>query len=80
MGGTRCRTGTVRSLRALCRRCDCRAADGPIALIVDDLHWADVSALRLFRHLLNQPLLPGVVIAAGLRPTEPLTRQPGGCD
>ena len=49
-----------------------RAADGPIALVVDDLHWADVSTLRLFRHLLDQPSLPGVLVAAGLRTTEPL--------
>ena len=50
-----------------------RAAEGPVALIIDDLHWADASALRLFRHLIDRPSLAGVLVAAGLRTTEPLT-------
>jgi predicted ATPase len=49
------------------------AAEGPIALVLDDLHWSDISALRLFRHLLDHPSMPGVLIAAALRSTEPLS-------
>ena len=49
-----------------------RAAAGPVALIVDDLHWADVTALRLLRHLLDRSPMSGVLLAAGLRTTEPL--------
>jgi tetratricopeptide (TPR) repeat protein len=47
-------------------------AVGPVALVLDDLQWAEVSALRLFRHLLDHPSLPGVLIAGALRTTEPL--------
>ena len=49
-----------------------RAIEGPVALVVDDLQWADLSALRLFAHLLDRPPLPGVLVAAGLRTTAPL--------
>ena len=49
-----------------------RASEGPVALVVDDLQWAELSALRLFAHLLDRPSLPGVLVAAGLRTTEPL--------
>ncbi len=49
-----------------------RAAECPVALVVDDLQWADLSALRLFRHLAERPSLPGVLVAGGLRTTEPL--------
>jgi hypothetical protein len=48
------------------------AAQGPVALLLDDLHCADVSALRLFHHLLDHPSLNGVLVAAALRTTEPL--------
>ena len=49
-----------------------RASEVPVALVVDDLQWADLSALRLFAHLLDRPSLSGVLVAAGLRTTEPL--------
>ena len=49
------------------------AAGGPIALLLDDLQWADVSALRLFRHLLDRPPVPRVLIAGAVRTTEPLS-------
>jgi tetratricopeptide (TPR) repeat protein len=48
------------------------AARGPVALVLDDLQWADVSALRLFRHLVDHPSLSPVMIAGALRTTEPL--------
>jgi tetratricopeptide (TPR) repeat protein len=48
------------------------AAGGPVAIVLDDVHWADVSALRLLRHLLDHPELPGLLLAAALRTTEPL--------
>jgi hypothetical protein len=49
-----------------------RASAGPVVLVVDDLHWADLTALRLLRHLLDRPSLSGVAVAAALRTTEPL--------
>jgi energy-coupling factor transporter ATP-binding protein EcfA2 len=48
------------------------AAQGPIALLLDDLQWAEVTALRLLTHLVHRPSLPGVLIAGALRTTEPL--------
>src|SRR5262245_42240066 len=48
------------------------AAHGPIALLLDDLQWAEVSLLRLLRHLVQRPALPGVLIAGALRTTERL--------
>jgi predicted ATPase len=48
------------------------AAQGPIALLLDDLQRAEVSALRLLSHLIHRPSLPGVLIAGALRTTEPL--------
>jgi tetratricopeptide (TPR) repeat protein len=49
-----------------------RAAERPMALVIDDLQWADLSALRFLAHLLDRPALAGVLVAAGLRTTEPL--------
>ena len=48
------------------------AARGPVALLLDDLQWTEVSALRLLRHLVQRPSLPGVLIVGALRTTEPL--------
>jgi hypothetical protein len=50
-----------------------RSTNRPLALLLDDLQWADVSALRLLRHLLDRPPIPRILIAGGLRTTEPLT-------
>jgi hypothetical protein len=50
-----------------------RATDGPIALLLDDLQWAELSTLQLFGHLVDHPLLSGVLIAGALRTTEPMT-------
>jgi hypothetical protein len=45
---------------------------GPTALLLDDLQWAATSTLRLFRHVLDHPSLPGVLVAGAIRTTEPL--------
>ncbi|MGD9571304.1 MAG: AAA family ATPase [Thermoleophilia bacterium] len=47
------------------------AAEGPLALVVDDLHWADVPSLRHLAYLV--PRLEGlpVLLVAGLRSGEP---------
>ena len=74
---TRCaapgrRIGTVRDLRADCLAFEHVRGPGPIALLLDDLQWAEVSALRLLCHLVHRPSLPGVLVAGALRTTEPL--------
>lgn len=49
------------------------AADGPLALVVDDLHWADVPSLRFLSYLAHR--LEGVplLVALGIRTAEPGT-------
>ncbi|MFD7307235.1 ATP-binding protein [Promicromonospora sp. NPDC059942] len=47
------------------------AARRPVALVVDDLHWADTASLRLFGHLAaRQPA--GVVLLGALRDRAPV--------
>ena len=38
------------------------AADGPVLMIVDDLHWADRSSLLLARHVAKEPQLGAVLM------------------
>jgi hypothetical protein len=49
-----------------------RATCGPLALLLDDLQWAELSTLQLFGHLVDHPLQSGVLIAGALRTTEPM--------
>lgn len=46
------------------------AADEPLMLIVDDLHWADRLTIQLLRHLLEQLHRTAFVIVATYRDTE----------
>lgn len=50
-------------------------ARGPLALVVDDLHWADSPSLRFLAYLL--PRLDGlpVLVVVALRPAEPTADQ-----
>ena len=50
------------------------AADGPVLMIVDDLHWADRSSLLLARHVANEPRLGAVLMVGTFRDSE---LQPG---
>ncbi|HET9740117.1 MAG TPA: AAA family ATPase [Solirubrobacteraceae bacterium] len=50
------------------------AADGPVLMIVDDLHWADRSSLLLARHVAKEPRLGAVLMVGTFRDTE---LQPG---
>src|SRR5918997_2777883 len=43
------------------------AAQAPVLLIVDDLHWADRSSLLLARHLAREPELGGVLMLGTFR-------------
>lgn len=46
------------------------AEDRPLALIVDDLHWADGASVRWFTHLAQRVQDMPVLLAAALRPAE----------
>jgi DNA-binding SARP family transcriptional activator/tetratricopeptide (TPR) repeat protein len=53
------------------------AARAPLALVVDDLHWADRATLRLLRHVARAPreaplLIVGTYRDADVRPSHPL--------
>ena len=62
------------------------AGDGPLLLVVDDLHWADRSSLRFVAYLAGRLEALPVGVVAGLRTAEPgtdpalvaeITRDPG---
>jgi DNA-binding CsgD family transcriptional regulator len=53
------------------------AEEGPVALVIDDLHWADASSLRFLRFLAPRLEELPVLVALATRPAEPgLDREP----
>lgn len=46
------------------------AARGPLALLLDDLHWADVPSLRLLAHVLDEIGDTSLLVVGGYRDTE----------
>ena len=53
------------------------AADGPLAVVVDDAHWADLASLRALTFAIRRLGDPPVVIAITCR-TDGLDRMPPG--
>jgi class 3 adenylate cyclase/tetratricopeptide (TPR) repeat protein len=51
------------------------AADGPLVLVVEDLHWADAGLLQFLNHLLDSLAEVALLVMAAARP-ELLDRQP----
>jgi DNA-binding CsgD family transcriptional regulator len=49
------------------------ASDGPLALVIDDVHWSDVPSLRFLTYLVRRLEGQPILIAAGLRTAEPGT-------
>ena len=47
------------------------AEEGPLVLLVDDLHWADRASLRLLEYLVRRLETLPVVVVATARPGEP---------
>jgi len=47
------------------------SARGPVALVVDDAHWADAPSLRFLAHLLRRMEGLRIVLVVALRPSEP---------
>jgi DNA-binding CsgD family transcriptional regulator len=48
--------------------------DGPVALVLDDLHWADDASLELVLHLLRRPPRIPLLLAVALRGIDPAPR------
>ena len=46
------------------------SCDAPLALIIDDVHWADTSTVELLAYLARREDLNGVVFLLAYRPTE----------
>ena len=46
----------------------------PVALLLDDLHWADDASIELVLHLLRRPARAPHLLAFALRPMEPAPR------
>src|SRR4030095_15527138 len=51
------------------------AADGPLVLVVEDLHWADAGLLQFLNYLLDSSADIALLVIAAARP-ELLDRQP----
>jgi len=47
------------------------AAEGPLAIVVDDLHWCDRPSLRFIAFLLNRLEGNAVIVVGSIRPEEP---------
>jgi hypothetical protein len=47
------------------------AAEGPLALVVDDLHWCDRPSLRFLAYLVRRMEGSAVLVVGSLRPAEP---------
>jgi DNA-binding CsgD family transcriptional regulator len=60
-----------RALRALLAM---MAREKPVALLLDDLHWADEASVELVLHLLRRPPAGPVLLAFAMRPVDPARR------
>jgi DNA-binding CsgD family transcriptional regulator len=60
-----------RALRALL---EMLGRERPVALLLDDLHWADDASIELVLHLLRRPARAPHLLAFALRPMEPAPR------
>lgn len=60
-----------RALRALL---ELLGGERPVALLLDDLHWADDGSLELVLHLLRRPPRVPHLLALAMRPVEPAGR------
>jgi hypothetical protein len=48
------------------------AADAPVVVVLDDLHWADESTVELLRFVTRQPQPGALLLVGAYRPHEPL--------
>jgi DNA-binding CsgD family transcriptional regulator len=71
MPGARERFRCHRALRALL---EMLGRERPVALLLDDLHWADDASIELVLHLLRRPARVPHLLAFALRPMEPAPR------
>jgi DNA-binding NarL/FixJ family response regulator len=65
IGGAAERFRHYRSLRSLLGML---ARERPVALVLDDLHWADEASVELVLHLLRRPVEGPLLLAVAMRP------------
>jgi len=58
----------VLTFRAVERVLERTTGEGPVVLVVEDLHWADPSSLELLEHLLGLPDRASLLLVCALRP------------
>ncbi len=63
-----------RSHRALRALIEMLGRERPVALLLDDLHWADDASIELVLHLLRRPARAPHLLAFALRPADPAPR------
>jgi len=63
-----------RSHRALRSLLEMLGRERPVALLLDDLHWADDASIELVLHLLRRPPRAPHLLAFALRPADPAPR------
>jgi ATP/maltotriose-dependent transcriptional regulator MalT len=59
-----------RSHRAVRELLERLTASGPLVLVLDDLHWADVGSVELLGSLLRRPPAAAVLVALSVRPRQ----------
>ena len=65
---TSSRIGVFDAVGRLLRRA---AAEAPLVLLLDDLHWADPSTVELLRFVAHQPRSGALLLVGAYRPREP---------
>jgi ATP/maltotriose-dependent transcriptional regulator MalT len=59
-----------RSHRAVCTLLEALAQSQPVALVLDDVHWADPASVELLGALLHRPPAARVLVALAVRPRQ----------
>ncbi|MDF5757112.1 LuxR family transcriptional regulator [Spongiactinospora sp. TRM90649] len=74
MAGDQSGLGRYRLYRAVRLLLEELAAPDGLALILDDVHWADVTTIELLDHLVRHPPRGSVLLAVGYRPAQAVPR------
>ena len=60
--------------RALAALLEMLARERPLALVLDDIHWADEASVEFILHLLRRPVRAPLLLAFAMRPVDPMPR------
>jgi DNA-binding CsgD family transcriptional regulator len=68
-GGAVARDDRLRHQHAVSRLVEALAADRPVAVVLDDVHWADEASIQVVRHLLRKPAAGPELVVLAFRPS-----------